>query len=130
MKTEFPAGRYYVGDLCYVKAIDWNKFCDATIVGQECLNGDFTIDGIHTWHHDTAYGDGDFSSNSEFSFPVDAGLIGVVSEEVALRGKHNGGHLIDFTEPFTPYYEDGKFFIGHLVIDTKGSDEFYEDDSL
>ena len=118
MSKQYPAGRYYVGDLCYFKGIDWDAFCAATIDGYKCLDGDFVIGGRETWHHDTAYGDGCYLSNVGLDFAVDAGLIGIVAlrkGEVAPEG----GHEITFDEPFIPHYEDGTFHIGHVTIWTE-----------
>jgi hypothetical protein len=135
----YPAGRYWIGDLCYVKTIDWSHFCAAIIQGDACLDGDFEIDGIETWHHRTALGDGVYVSNLGYSFPVDSGLIGLVKAEYAEGVDPLLGNVIDIDHDFVPVYDDGIFFIGPLEIDTKeepdedeeafDDDESYDDES-
>lgn len=129
----YPAGRYYIGDLCYVNALGqkcWDEVCDVIFPPE--LNGvgvpgSHTVQGIDFWYHGTAYGDGRYASNIGKDFPVDAGIIGLVSAEVAERDGFDGGHIITFDAPFTPEYDDGEFIIGHLIINTD-SDEYEDED--
>lgn len=68
----FPAGKYYIGDLCYV-------------LGEE--NYESTVcdgaDGFHTngkhviGYFGTAYGDGCYQDTKGRSYGVDAGIIGI-----------------------------------------------------
>ena len=54
-----PAGKYYIGDLCYVMHPEWDEFCRITISGNECLQGEFNLaDGRRFATFTTAYGDG------------------------------------------------------------------------
>ena len=54
-----PAGRYYVGDLCYVMHPQWDEFCQKTISGHNVLNGEFTLsNGVRFGTLRTQYGDG------------------------------------------------------------------------
>ena len=37
-----PAGRYYIGDLCYVMSDEeWDEFCSLTIKDNKCFDGEF-----------------------------------------------------------------------------------------
>ncbi len=132
---KFPAGRYYVGDLCYA-INDWDKFCALTIHGHDVLDGQFPWRGKMLWTHGTAYGDGCFRDQLGHEYCVDAGLIGVLPAEFIDRSEHIDksiedlnelGQIVEFKQSFDPYYVDGKFHIGHLVIDTDPS--FEEDES-
>lgn len=125
----YPPGKYYVGDLCYFKAIDWGEFCRKTIVDRKCLYGDFEVSGRTTWHHGTKHGDGCFESNTTQYFAVDAGLIGicpVVEGDVLPKGSE--WLVYEFKESFTPKYEDGTFYIGDLIIYTGHSSRSSNDE--
>jgi len=132
----FPAGRYYIGDLCYCNALGkhddrWDRICKMMFPdGNRDDPGTHTIDGIEFWYHCTAYGDGEYDSNSRYTFPVDAGIIGIVSAAVAESEGSYGGHIIEFARPFQPYYANGTFYIGHLEIDTdpRSDDDYNEDE--
>jgi hypothetical protein len=128
----FPAGRYYVGDLCYAIE-DWDKFCDMTCSDMTCsaheaLNGEYPWKSGKLWINRTAYGDGEYRcSATGLKFDVDAGLIGVMPAEMVDKDDWMGsGHIVEFTRAFVPVYEDGVFMIGRLSIDTDGSSD--EDD--
>lgn len=132
MSKKYPAGRYWIGDLCYVKKIDdaWQSkggFGDATDGFYNC-NGNKTmtaLDGssIDFWVHVTAYGDGCYPSNIDFDFGVDSGTIGVVSADVAESEGHHDGIIVDIKDDFEPKYEEGTFFIGHVLIYTEDEEE-------
>jgi hypothetical protein len=124
-QKQYSAGRYYVGDLCYVNALGkfegrWERICESMFPSgsQHAVDGDHCVDGIDFWVHGTAHGDGSFNSNINFDFPVDAGIIGICTEEVALADGYYGGTIVEFSQPFTPEYEYGTFSIGHVTITT------------
>ena len=132
-----PAGEYYVGDLCYVMSDRWDEFCNITISGNECMNGEFTLsDGVRFASYGTAHGDGLYEDNFGNEYPVDAGLIGCILVSDIAESELKGlkyGHIKIFTEPFMTGYLDpqegrpGKIFFGsNLVIDT--DPEYVEDD--
>ena len=39
-----PAGRYYVGNLCYVIHPQWDEFCDKIIVEHNCVDGEVVFE--------------------------------------------------------------------------------------
>jgi len=121
----FEAGRYYVGDLCYNKAIDWKSFI-AESEKIDFSGGQITVDGTLMWFHTTAYGDGTFKDNSGREYMVDAGLIGVirVSDDIT---EISGGQIIEFYRDFTPHYDNGNFFIHTVNIQTGDEDDYYDD---
>lgn len=127
----FPAGTYYVGDLCYVMHDKWDKFCDATIKNDTCLDGQFIIDGVMVASYGTKYGDGQYLDQEGRNYPVDAGLIGCIRvDEISPDEIHNvqSGQLITFTKPFkTGSDEDGTIWFGEVRIQT-GDTEEEEDD--
>lgn len=76
---QMPAGRYYIGDPCYVFKDGWSKILGKT----NYLNGPYPDDiKDKIWAHGTMYGDGGYFDQYGFEYGVDAGLIGVVHESL------------------------------------------------
>lgn len=125
-----PAGRYYVGDLCYVMHDVWDEFCDITIDDRRCLDGVFTLkDGRRFATFGTAWGDGYYKDDEGRGYSVDAGLIGCILESDILdpEAGPSGGQIIDFPKDFVVGERDGKIRFGDVVIDT---DPSYEKDDF
>jgi hypothetical protein len=78
-----PAGKYYVGDLCYVMTDEeWDVFCSITIKGLNCIDGQFEMpDGRKFATYGTMYGDGLYKDQYGNKYGVDAGLIGCIRVE-------------------------------------------------
>lgn len=131
---KFEAGKYYVGDLCYVLGDRWDEFCELTITGREVLSGGFVMkDGTRFWTHCTMYGDGSYRDGQGRKYAVDAGIIGVVAFDQIDKDPSciGGGQVIEFKTGFEPYFVNGVFNIGNISIDTSGSDDYddeYEED--
>jgi hypothetical protein len=127
-----PAGRYYVGDLCYVMHPEWDEFCELTIKGEQCLDGEFTLkDGRRFATVGTAYGDGTYYSNIGTEHPVDAGLIGCIRVEDIRDDQYNNieelGAIVEFKEPFeVQKIGQGLLRFGHVEIET--ADLQYEEE--
>ena len=82
------AGKYYVGDLCYVLGDRWTEVCDLIIVGHKCLDGEFELaDGTKFAIYGTAYGDGHYLDQKGNGYPVDSGTIGCVLAEQITEGQ-------------------------------------------
>lgn len=120
-----PAGTYYVGDLCYVMHPEWGEFCEITINGYECKDGEFALkDGRQFATYGTQYGDGMYCSNIGTEHSVDAGLIGCIRIEdirdsVATVAHMKGlGSIITFDQPFETSESDGVICFGHVEINT------------
>lgn len=120
-----PAGKYYVGDLCYVMHPEWDEFCDLTISGHACLDGEFNLkDGRRFATYGTLYGDGVYRSTLGTMHSVDAGLIGCIRVEdirdpVATDAHMKGlGAIIEFTEPFNTGSLEGTIMFGDVEIET------------
>ena len=75
-----PAGKYYVGDLCYVMDNDeWRQVCARTIQGEKIADGEFELpDGRRFAIYSTAYGDGGYYDQYGHTYSVDAGSIGCI----------------------------------------------------
>lgn len=127
-----PAGRYYVGDLCYVMHDVWDEVCDLMFPHDNvCSYGKFKLkDGREFAVYSTAYGDGTYFDNSGREYWVDAGVIGCIFEsDIRDPNPSNGGNYIDFSEEFETGEDGGMIWFGDVFIDTVGSDDdYYEDE--
>ena len=131
-----PAGRYYVGDLCYVMSDEeWKQFCKITLTGEKVLDGEFEMpDGRRFASYSTAYGDGVYYDEYGHTFSVDAGLIGCILESDIKEPLDNIldlGAIIDFNTPFVTSGGrgekdwDGVIQFGTVMIET---DPVYEEE--
>lgn len=121
-----PAGRYYIGDPCYVIK-DWSAACDSTQSGGKPIG---RADGKEFVMLGTAYGDGGYPDQHENIYCVDSGTIGAVplrDDEQLDEHTLSLGKVHDFPEPFICYAEGGILHFGHITIDTK-DDEEYDDE--
>lgn len=120
-----PAGEYWVGDPCYAFQDHgvWMSLLESAWGGT--LNPEEVpqimeaeAEGFSFVASGTMFGDGEYSSNTLASFPVDAGMIGVVPTEANV-GIPFGMTRFLFDEPFTvSYSDDGTIKIGHIEIPT------------
>jgi hypothetical protein len=119
-----PAGKYYVGDLCYVMTDnEWKEFCAITIQGHKCIDGEFVLpDGRKFATYGTAYGDGEYYDQYGHTYSVDAGLIGCIRAEDIRANKYDNlldlGAFQEFTEPFETNKQGGQLQFGHVIIET------------
>jgi hypothetical protein len=124
-----PAGKYYIGDLCYVMHDEWVEFCEITIDDRQCNDGEFTLkDGRRFATYGTMYGDGCYQGLS-----VDAGLIGcILVSDIRFTGNDDndttGGMIVDFDKPFSTREYQGVIHFGHIQIDTSCEDSDDEPD--
>jgi hypothetical protein len=135
---KFPAGTYYVGDLCYVMNHRWNEICKLTIIGNDCYDGSFNLpNGTRFAMFATKYGDGSYPDTiSGQKVAVDSGTVGIVAvkdttwiERVVEDQKL--GMIVTFDEPFWISFEDYFFKVGDKIeIDTSGEDRdsYWDDD--
>ena len=130
-----PAGKYYVGDLCYVMHQEWDEVCSLFFKGRNdhgCNEGIFKLkDGRQFVSYNTKYGDGGYYDQFGNEYGVDAGLIGCIAlKDIDLTMDENstdGGQIIEFKHDFTVQGRqdgtsrndwDGVIKIGHIVIET------------
>ena len=124
MSVIFKAGKYYVGDLCYViNDKHWDELGEKTNWFQNDEQFEFKGKTVFVSH--TAYGDGRFNDYQGREYFVDAGLIGVIPFDIIDDGKTgNGGQIIEFEKDFYASCSDkGIFKIGNITIDTSNEDE-------
>lgn len=141
-KMIFPAGKYWIGDPCYVFPNDgpfrnrWDELLDEVEYFETLSYGELDDGKIKVWAAHTAYGDGRFVGSNGAMFPVDAGLIGIVPMDTVeyLNRTDNDldycGQFVEFKESFVVESRNGDFIFGHIGIDTgdDGDDGQYDDD--
>ena len=128
-----PAGKYYIGDLCYVLHDEWDEVCEIifqTDHASGVRDGEFTLkDGRRFAIYSTAYGDGQYYDNYGRAYPVDAGSIGCVLEsDIDVGNPDNNlslGSIVEFTtdfetsgDRFTSKDWDGIIRFGIVEVDT------------
>ncbi len=125
-----PAGKYYIGDLCYVMTDDeWLEFCDITIKGTQCIDGEFQLkDGRRFATYGTAYGDGVYHDQYGHSYSVDAGLIGCIKIEDIRANNYDNlldlGSIMEFDNSFATSGGrgetdwEGTIQFGHVMVET------------
>jgi hypothetical protein len=119
-----PAGKYYIGDLCYVMDSDeWDEFCAITIQGNNCIDGEFELsDGRRFAIYSTRWGDGEYYDQYGHTYSVDAGSIGCILMSDIRAHKYDNildlGAVQEFAEPFETGSHKGQLEFGHVLIDT------------
>lgn len=133
-----PAGKYYVGDLCYVMHGEWDECCGLFFEGRTdhgCNEGIFQLkDGRKFATFNTAYGDGCYVDQHRREYGVDSGGIGCIRvEDIDFVGElewgkndTDGGQVIEFKQDFPVWKKDGVLYFGDVVINTAGSGDDYD----
>lgn len=127
-----PAGTYFVGDPCYaVPDALWSEFLErGSFVGNEMLR----IDNMYAAAVDTMHGDGEYrDAKGEYTFPVDAGLLGVVNVDAIQKEMlddivaHKMGAIVTFDTPFKVSVDGyGLVRVGEILIDTDAREDDFE----
>jgi hypothetical protein len=122
-----PAGRYYIGDLCYVMHDEWDEACALFFPSYESgrgVEGEFQLrDGRCFASFGTAWGDGEYYNNMGTSHCVDSGSIGCI-RVADIRDDTYGnleslGSIVEFKEPFeVEKVGRGLLKFGHVEIET------------
>ena len=122
-----PAGRYYIGDLCYVMHPEWDEVCALFFPTNQSgrgVEGEFTLrDGRRYASFGTAFGDGEYYNNMGTSHCVDSGSIGCIRIEDIRDDECSNlevlGAIVEFTEPFeVEKVGRGLLKFGHVEIET------------
>ena len=121
-----PAGKYYIGDLCYVMHPEWDECCDLFFPANHPprgVEGEFTLkDGRRFASFSTAHGDGTYRSNIGTNHSVDSGSIGCIRVEDIRDNSHDNieelGAVVEFTQPFEVSEDTGMITFGHVKIET------------
>lgn len=139
-----PAGKYYVGDLCYVMHDEWDECCGLFFKDRSdhsCNDGEFNLkDGRRFASFTTKWGDGEYRDQYGNRYGVDAGLIGCIRvEDIDLEHPENftrAGTIIEFKSDFSVSGGrndqgrdwDGVIRIGHVKIETDPQYSYEEEE--
>ena len=131
-----PAGKYYVGDLCYVMHDEWDECCELFFAGRSdhgCNTGEFNLkDGRRFAIYSTAFGDGYYPTNCGANLGVDAGSIGCVRvEDIDTKNPDNNtslGHIYRFENDFEVETDGRVLTFGDVRIDTDPYADDYDED--
>ena len=133
MTDLLPAGKYWIGDLCYVMHEEWDEVCWLFFKNRDdhgCNEGLFELkDGRKFVSFNTKWGDGSYLDEANNEYGVDAGLIGCILVSDIMQHDQNyldGGHVYEFHSPFSCSGGrsekgrdwDGVIKIGHVEIAT------------
>ena len=103
-----PAGTYYVGDLCYAL---YEDIYDNVFGGEVYERGLYSKGNSFFLVDNTSYGDGEYEDDHGRKYLVDAGIIGICSQDLIDRKNPSvrGGQMITFKNPFQILFKEGKF---------------------
>jgi hypothetical protein len=128
MKTVLPAGKYWIGDPCYViDGEEWSNFLDPywNIGG---FGGVFSFEEYEVCAFQTQWGDGCYPASNGVNLGVDAGIIGAIPIELARCGDLGLGTEVTFDQPFACHRDpDGRMHFGSFSVMT-GDENNDEDD--
>ena len=120
------AGKYWVGDLCYVMHPQWTEVCDLLFAGRDdrgCNEGVFKLaNGVEFAIFNTAYGDGAYEDREGRIYPVDSGSIGCIlasdiDDDTEMKWML-GGNIVEFDADFEARKRGSELIFGDVVIDT------------
>lgn len=110
MKERFDAGKYYIGDLCYViDGKDWGDVVNQSFENDDAHGGVIEVYGEYAFMVGTQYGDGlylavDRRSWGNHDIPVDSGTVGVINTSAlnrpALETAYCSGAVVVFHTDF------------------------------
>jgi hypothetical protein len=107
INVTFPAGEYYIGDLCYVLGDNvYDNIFGGT--GYEPGVYEEKDTGRVFAVNSTAYGDGCYRGDDGNEFCVDAGIIGICSKSLMTKDD-GGGHMYTFRRPVECRLRGGRF---------------------
>ena len=128
-----PAGRYILGDPCYaVPDSEWMELLESCNYFENPIG--YIKDGVQQFPvlaFSTRWGDGCYRGTDGNSYPVDAGLIGLVPWAVCKDViRDDLSQVVTFDKPTKCGTDgEGKLRFGHITIDTDpAQDEDDEDE--
>jgi hypothetical protein len=117
VSQKLPAGKYYIGDPCYVIDERWDEFLAP--YWETDNGGVFDFSGREVCAFGTQYGDGAFPCSDGSVLGVDAGIIGAVPLDLCIGTPDVDGTVITFDEAFECYREsDGRMHFGDVSVMT------------
>lgn len=129
-----PAGRFYIGDLCYVMHDVWDEAVSLMFPDNHSgrgRDGEFTLkDGRRFANFGTRWGDGTYTSNIGTRHLVDSGSIGCILvsdiQDETYDNIETLGAVVEFDQPFEVSEDSGLICFGAVHIETNPEYEFDE----
>jgi hypothetical protein len=136
VKLTLPAGKYWIGDPCYVLDVrdsetnglefDWNEFVNFCFDGDNSgRKNEGVVDhqNVRFAFHVTAHGDGCYYDQFDNQYGVDAGMIGCVPYDILATDGNDSelerlGTIHEFKNEFESSYDEGEIKFGHIEINT------------
>lgn len=129
-EVRVPAGKYVLGDPCYCFSSGpagnlWDELGESCDWFQDSPVGTVTVGGkqYNVLGFGTAYGDGEYSDNYGQSYPVDAGLIGLVPlelvEALGVQVDESLHKVVELEYNTTCTVDEGDMAFGRYRIDTR-----------
>ena len=121
-----PAGKYWVGDLCYILDDIWDEVCGLYWASESQHpdgnpGGEFTLsDGRKFAMYGTLYGDGAYADQSGHQYGVDSGTLGCFPIDEDDPG-NSLGRIVNYRNDFDTGYtgrDRSVVKLGHIQIDT------------
>ena len=127
-----PAGRYYIGDLCYVMHDEWDEAVSLMFPDNHSgrgVDGEFALkDGRRFANFGTRWGDGTYTSNIKTHHSVDSGSIGCRRVEDIQDNTYDNietlGAVVEFDQPFEVSEDAGLIRFGAVEIETNSEYEY------
>lgn len=126
-----PAGKYYIGDLCYVMHEEWDEVCSLFFKGNtngSCNQGEFVLkDGRRFAGYNTKWGDGEYRDQFNNRYLVDSGCIGcILVSDIVEMDKRNIdlGNVIKMTKEFDTSNIDGLISFNNITIETNDVENY------
>jgi hypothetical protein len=133
VEVEVPAGQYILGDPCYAVPDDeWMELLESCDYFENPI-GKITRRDKSYYRivaFSTRWGDGCYKGSDGQSYPVDAGLIGLVPWAVCKDViRDDLSEVVTFDKPTKCSSDgEGKLRFGHITIDTDPADEEEDDE--
>lgn len=127
VEVTVPAGKYVLGDPCYAVPDDcWDDLLESCDYFRSPI-GHITLDYTKKFQvlgFGTRWGDGCYAGSDGKSYPVDAGLIGLVPIELVENILEHSDYIVTFKKNTVCRSDgDGKLYFGSIVIDTDPDEE-------
>jgi len=124
-----PAGSYVLGDPCYaVPDEKWDELLEScnyfqSPIGYICFD-DFRVNKTFILGFPTRWGDGEYHGNNGKSYPVDAGLIGLVPVDIVEDLDAHKEFIVTFSKDTLCTNDgSGELHFGGISIETDPQEE-------
>ena len=112
-------GTYYLGDPCYCFQDGNHERWMDILKSSEHLEQPYAKGGKVVVAFGTAHGDGEYHDQYGNHYPVDAGIIGLVSKSLATTDPEGAALKVKFDSPVECWEDGGILHFGPYTINTR-----------